>query len=79
MRIRKVKITKYRQVLITYEDGPSNGDEYSLTCREQARPEFYTALKELAQDVIECVSCRMFTWIESQFTVLVIPTVEKQR
>lgn len=53
MRIRKVKITKYNQILIMYEDGPSNGDEYSLTCREKARPEFYTALKDLAQDVIE--------------------------
>ena len=53
MRIRKVKITKYNQILIEYEDGPSNGDEYSLTCREKARPEFYKAMEALAEHVAD--------------------------
>jgi hypothetical protein len=53
MRIRKVKITKYNQVFIMYGDGPGNFDEYSLTCREKARPEFYQALEDLREHVIE--------------------------
>lgn len=53
MRINKVKITKYNQIAIVYQDGPGNGDEYSLTCREKARPEFYEAMMELAEHVVE--------------------------
>ena len=53
MRIKKVKITKYNQISIVYEDGPDNFDEYSLTCREQARPEFYAAMEALAEHVID--------------------------
>lgn len=47
MRIRKVKITKYDQIAIVYEDGFMNRDEYSITCRDKARPEFYEALEAL--------------------------------
>lgn len=53
MRIRKVKITKYDQISIVFEDGPDNRDEYSLTCRDKARPEFYEALDALREHVIE--------------------------
>ena len=53
MRIKKVKITKYNQVSMVYEDGPGNFDEYSLTCREKARPEFYETMEALAEHVID--------------------------
>lgn len=53
MRIRKVKITKYDQIAIVYEDGFMNRDEYSITCRDKARPEFYEALDALREHVIE--------------------------
>ncbi len=53
MRIRKVKITKYNQIHMVYEQGLGNGDEYSFTCREKARPEFYKALAALAEHVLD--------------------------
>ena len=53
MRIRKVKITKYNQIHMVYEAGPSNGDEYQFTCRDQAKPEFYEALAAMAEHVID--------------------------
>jgi len=53
MRIKKVKITKYNQVSMVYEQGPSNMDEYSFTCSEKARPEFYTALAAMAEHVLD--------------------------
>jgi hypothetical protein len=53
MRINKAKITKYNQIAIVYQDGLGNGDEYSLTCRDKARPEFYEAMTALAEHVIE--------------------------
>jgi len=53
MRIKKVKITKYDQVSMIYENGPSNLDEYSFTCREKARPEFYKALSAMAEFVLD--------------------------
>lgn len=53
MRIRKVKITKYNQISMVYDDGPNNRDEYSVTSFESARPEFYEAMEALAQDVID--------------------------
>ena len=53
MRIKKVKITKYNQVSMVYEDGPGNFDEYSLTCREKARPEFYETMEALAEHVVD--------------------------
>lgn len=53
MRIRKVKITKYNQISMVYEQGSSNQDEYSFTCSEKARPEFYTALANMAEFVLD--------------------------
>lgn len=55
MRIRKVKITKENKVSMVYEKQTRNGgwDEYSLTCSEEARPEFYQSIEKLAPHVIE--------------------------
>lgn len=53
MRIEKVKITKYNQIHMKYTQGANNQDEYSFTCSEKARPEFYEALEALAEHVIE--------------------------
>lgn len=53
MRIRKVKITKYNQIHMVYDAGPGNGDEYQFTCRDKARPEFYSALEAMAEHVID--------------------------
>lgn len=53
MRIRKVKITKNNLIHMEYEHGPGNGDEYTFTCRDKARPEFYTTLAAMAEHVIE--------------------------
>lgn len=54
MRIRKVKATKEKKIVMVYDQKTKKGswDEYSFSCSEDARPEFYAALKELAQDVI---------------------------
>ena len=48
-----MKITKYNQIHMVYEQGPGNGDKYSLTCREKARPEFYEALTAMAEHVLD--------------------------
>jgi hypothetical protein len=53
MRIRKVKITKYNQVIMVYESGSRNQDEYSFTCSEKARPEFYKALEAMSEFVLD--------------------------
>ena len=53
MRIKKTKITKYNQIHMIYTQGTYNQDEYSFTCSEKARPEFYKAMSALAEHVIE--------------------------
>lgn len=53
MRIKKVKITKYSQIHMIYTQGKHNQDEYSFTCSEKARPEFYEAMGSLAEHVID--------------------------
>jgi hypothetical protein len=53
MRIKKVKITKYGQVSMSYEQGAHNQDEYSFTCSEKARPEFYKTLEDLREHVLD--------------------------
>ena len=53
MRIKKVRITKYSQIHMIYTQGSDNQDEYSFTCSEKARPEFYTAMKAMAEHVID--------------------------
>jgi hypothetical protein len=55
MRIKKVKLTTDKKISIAYEQQSKKGnwDEYSLTCSEEARPEFYSALAALAPHVIE--------------------------
>lgn len=55
MQIKKVKVTKDNKISMIYEQKSKSGftwDEYSFTCSEEARPGFYRALKDLAQDVI---------------------------
>jgi hypothetical protein len=56
LRIKKVKVTKEQKIMMVYEMRNKKGifaDEYSFTCSEEARPEFYAALKDMAQDVLE--------------------------
>ncbi len=53
MRIKKVKVTKYNQIHMIYTQGKYNQDEYSFTCSEKARPEFYEAMSALAEYVID--------------------------
>lgn len=55
-RIKKVKITNDDKIHIIFEKRAKNRegwDEYSITCSEQARPEFYIALRGLAGHVAE--------------------------
>lgn len=53
MRIKKVKITKYSQIAMIYESGLANRDEYSFTCHDQARPEFYEAMEAMKEHVLD--------------------------
>ncbi|MCG8400025.1 MAG: hypothetical protein MJA84_00340 [Firmicutes bacterium] len=54
MRIKKVKITAAGKIMIVYEKRSQGAwDEYSLSCSEAARPEFYAALGTLAPHVVE--------------------------
>lgn len=55
MRIKKAKITSDNKIAIVYEQRSKTGawDEYSFTCSEDARPEFYAALKALAPHVVD--------------------------
>lgn len=56
MKIKKVKLTKENKIFITYEEkskDPRYWDEFSFTCSEAARPEFYTTMAALAEHVID--------------------------
>lgn len=55
IRLKKVKVTKENKIMMIYEKQSKTGmyDEYQFSCSEQARPEFYKALQELAPHVIE--------------------------
>lgn len=56
MRIKKVKVTKENKIMMVYEVRNQKGiftDEYSFTCSEEARPEFYTAMENLREHVID--------------------------
>ena len=55
VRIRKIKITSEKKISISYEKQVKNGlwDEYSFTCSDMARPEFYQVMANLAIFVIE--------------------------
>ena len=55
MRIKKVKLTNEKKVSIIYEKPNKIGgyDEYSMTCLETARPEFYKAFEALAPEVVD--------------------------
>jgi hypothetical protein len=55
MRIKKAKINSDNKINIVYEKRSKTGawDEYSLSCSEPARPEFYNRLKDLAPHVIK--------------------------
>lgn len=55
IRMKKVKITNEKKISMMYELLNKNGvwDEYSFTCSDQARPEFYSAMKDLSRHVVE--------------------------
>lgn len=55
MRIRKVKFTKEGKIAITYEQQTKTRfwDEYFMSCSEPARPEFYTAMENLREHVVD--------------------------
>jgi len=55
IRIQKAKITAENRIEIKYQQKNQTGgwNEFSLSCIEQAEPEFYTALSALAADVVE--------------------------
>jgi len=55
IRIKKVKITSEDKISMVYEKQSKIGgwDEYSFACSEQARPEFYKAMDNLAVHVID--------------------------
>jgi hypothetical protein len=54
-RIRKVKVTSDNKIQMVYEAQSKTGawDEYSFTCSEEARPEFYQMMKRMAVHVVE--------------------------
>jgi len=55
-RIKKVKLTKDEKIHMAYEKRTKTGigwDEYSFTCSDAPRPEFYTAMQALATHVVE--------------------------
>ena len=55
MRIKKAKVTAENKILMIYEQWSKTGqwDEYQFTCSEEARPEFYKAMEDLRENVIE--------------------------
>ena len=55
MRIKKVKKTKEDKVFIVFEKRTKAGgyDEYSMACSEKALPEFYEAINNLSQYVVD--------------------------
>ena len=55
-RIKKVKLTKDEKIHIVFEKRAKNRegwDEYSITCSDQPRPEFYIGIQGLAIHVAE--------------------------
>lgn len=69
MRIKKVKLTNEKKILIVYEKPNKIGgwDEYSMTCLETARPGFYEALEALGAHVIEM--CELPASYQSKISV----------
>lgn len=65
-RVRKIKVDKTgKKITIDWEvqvGNTVNYDEYHMKCSDRARPEFYEALKDLAQDVIKLLEYPV-TWI----------------
>ena len=55
MRFKKIKVTAEKKIFIVYERQMQSGnyDEYALTCSEEARPGFYTAMQALAPHVVD--------------------------
>jgi hypothetical protein len=54
MQIKKVKVTKEGKISMEYTQGAKGlQDEYTFTCSQKARPEFYQAFSDLRTDVIE--------------------------
>lgn len=55
IRFKKIKVTSEQKITLVYEQENNNRtmDEYSMTCSDKARPEFYSAMKDLAPHVIE--------------------------
>lgn len=55
LRIKKVKLTKEKKIMMLYEKQVTSysWDEYQFTCSEEAMPTFYKALSDLNEHVIE--------------------------
>lgn len=55
IRFKKIKITSEEKINIVYEKTNNSGkmDEYSMTCSDKARPEFYDVMQALATEVID--------------------------
>ena len=54
LRIRKVKLTKEKKIMMVYEKKVSMfWDEYQFTSSEDAMPDFYNALFALREHVVE--------------------------
>ena len=55
VRFKKIKITSEKKIMMLFEKQSKSKawDEYSLTCSEEARPEFYAAMQSLNKHVIE--------------------------
>jgi hypothetical protein len=55
IRMKKIKLTSDKKISMAYEkqNKAKGWDEYSFTCSEEARPEFYTTVKSLAPHVLD--------------------------
>ncbi|MBP2635017.1 MAG: hypothetical protein H6Q72_924 [Firmicutes bacterium] len=55
VRFKKIKITSEKKIMMLFEKQSKSKvwDEYSLTCSEEARPEFYAAMQSLKKYVVE--------------------------
>jgi len=55
VRMKKIKVTSEKKIQMSYEKLNKNKtwDEYSFTCSDQARPEFYNSIKDLTKHVLE--------------------------
>lgn len=55
LRMKRARVTSENRINMIFEKKNQAGvwDEYSITCSDRARPEFYEALKNLSPHVVE--------------------------